>query len=139
MLKANRKEWKKFMSMVGKRRYRIEYDGGSYNLGEITRLVMSYIYFNGNASEGELKNFLSSCGRVHGKDRILQHMVRNKLVQKDGGRYVLTDFGRMLLEKFFETYYPESYVKRQVNLLVNGYKIGYNIDELKKAYKVSWW
>lgn len=55
MLKANRKEWKKFMSMVGKRRYRIEYDGGSYNLGEITRLVMSYIYFNGSASEGELK------------------------------------------------------------------------------------
>lgn len=133
-MSVKRKEWKKYLAKMSKKRYVVYVNGTMVQLTEIRKLILSYLYFNeGRVTEMEIKDLLSSYG-VSRKNRIIDSILKSGLMIKDGDDFVLSSLGERVMEEVFRKYYSRNAVERQLHAIMNGSEYGYDTVVLDKVY-----
>lgn len=133
-MSAKRKEWKKYLAKMSKKRYVVYVNGTMVQLTEIRKLILSYLYFNeGRVTEMKIKDLLSSYG-VSKKNRVIDSILKSGLVIKNGDDFVLSSLGERVMEEVFRKYYSKKAVERQLHAIMNGSEYGYDTVVLDKVY-----
>lgn len=133
-MSAKRKEWKKYLAKMSKKRYVVYVNGTMVQLTEIRKLILSYLYFNeGRVTEMKIKDLLSSYS-VSKKNRIINSILKSGLMIKDGDDFVLSSLGERVMEEVFRKYYSKNAVERQLHAIMNGSEYGYDTVVLDKVY-----